>query len=247
MDTLKRKRWTEFCCMIICIPFFWGGVEAQQTQLTQLPSDINRNGAQIPVFTEREPDVGSLYLSRSWISGKLELLHHSNIPDSGQVLLFNFDKVHSRVYVINQTGKQWFYPVDSVVQFELVDNNVIYTFQKLSWISLNFFLSPVIKSEKGYSLYKRLFTKCTRSAYENAGYYSTGSKYDEYVDYYVYYLIYPGNSVYRKLYLKENTIRRAFRDEARLIEKFFDLHDNDISEESLLAMVQYINDKKFPD
>ena len=53
-----------------------------------------------------------------------------------------------------------------------------------------------------------------RSSYANAGYYSEGKKYDEYADYYEYYLVYPGNTVYRKLTMKEKVVRRALKDEA---------------------------------
>ena len=238
---------TGFFCMILCISILLNRSQAQQRELTQLPADINRNGVLVPVFTERESDVGSPYLSNKWIRGNLVLWSDKRIPGIEQQLLFNFDKIHSRVYVLDQSGKQWFYPIDSLKQFELFDYNVVYTFLKLPMISLDFFLIPVIQSEKGYSLYKRLLTKCTRSSYENAGYYSTGNKYDEYFDYNIYYLVYPGNTSYRKLYLNETKIRRAFRDESVLLDRFFDFHDNEISEESLLAMVQYINEKKFPE
>jgi hypothetical protein len=230
-----------------CLCFFCVRTQAQQLELAQLPADANKAVVMVPVFTERESDVGSAFFSDKWIRGSIELANHKRIPEGNQTLLFNYNKINQLVYVINQSKKEWSYPIDSVCGFELMMNSQIFSFEKVSWISDNFFLIPVYKSEKGYSLYKRLFTKWERSAYQNVVYYSTGKKYDEYIDYYEYYLTYPGNTRFRKLNLKERAVRKAFPDETPLLIKFFDLHDKEINEQNLIGLLQYINDKKFPD
>jgi len=221
-------------------------VQAQMNGVADLPNDGKKNII-LPVFTEREQDVGSTYFAKKWCRGSIELTNHRRIPELNQPLLFNFDKVNNIIFVINQYGKQWSYPIDSISSFEFMENEETYSFEKIPWISTNYFLMPMYQSEKGYSLYRRLFTKCVRAEYVNAGYYSEGKKYDEYVDYYEYYLTYPGNTSYRKLTLKENAIRRALREEAGLLQEFFNLHENEINEQNLLGIVQYIDDKKFPD
>ena len=246
VDILRGIGKHGFFCIVICLFIFLQPGSAQ-TVMTQLPSDIKNSVVIIPVFTEREADVGSAYLANKWITGSMQLADHKRIPESGQSMLFNFDKVNSIVYVIDKSLKQRAYPIDSIEGFELVDNNVIYSFEKITWISNNFFLMPVTRSGKGYSLYKRLFTKCIHAAYENAGYYSTGNKYDEYIDYYEYYLIYPGNTAFRKLYLKENAIRRALKDDSGLLQEYFTINDKDINEQSMIGIIQYINDKKYPE
>lgn len=234
-------------CIAICISNFFGIAIAQQTEMTQLPSDKNRVAVLIPVFTEREADVGSPFLSKKWIRGTVELENHNLIPAAGQVLLFNYDKINNRVYVINESRKEWYYPIDSVSRFDLVDNSTIYSFEKVHWISTKFFLVSVLKSGQGYSLYKRLITKHIRASYLNEGYFSTGKKYDEYLDDYEYYLVYPGNPFFRKLFLRENLIRRMLRNESGLLDEFFSLHDHEINEESLIGIIQYINDNKYPE
>ena len=148
---------------------------------------------------------------------------------------------------MDQFGKQSSYPVDSVLSFEIVGNRVIYSFEKVPWISNGYYLMPILKSEKGYSLYKRLFCKYLRSSYTNAGYYSEGNKYDEYADYYEFYLIYPGNTAYKKLTLKEKAIRRALKNDEALLDEYFKLNEPDINEQSVLGIVQYIDEKKYPD
>jgi hypothetical protein len=106
---------------------------------------------------------------------------------------------------------------------------------------------PILKSEKGYSFYKRLFCKYLRSSYSNAGYYSEGNKYDEYADYYEYYLVYPGHTNYKKLILKEKAVRRALKSDETLLEEYFKLNEPDFNEQSVLGIIQYIDDKKYPE
>jgi hypothetical protein len=244
--SLEKIPGTKFFCIILCLSIFFTRGLAQKMDIAQMPADGNKV-VTVPVFTERESDVGSAFLAKKWIRGSVELANHQRIPERDQILLFNFDKINQLVHVISQSRNEWTYPIDSVSGFELVDDNQIYSFEKISWISNNFFLMQVYESEKGYSLYKRLFTKWERSSYQNAGYYSTGKKYDEYIDYYEYYLIYPGNTTFRKLYLKEKAVRRALPDETPLLVEFFSLHDNEINEQNLIGLLQYINDKKYPE
>ncbi|HEY4937029.1 MAG TPA: hypothetical protein VII44_10635, partial [Puia sp.] len=125
--------------------------------------------------------------------------------------------------------------------------NTIYSFEKIPWISKNFYLIPIIKSAKGYSLYKRLITNFYWADYSTDGYSTKGKKFDEFIDTYEYYLTYPGNHSYRKLLLKENSVRRALKEESSLLGEFFSLRDIEINEQSLLAIIQYIDDKKYPE
>jgi hypothetical protein len=241
---IEVKQWIFGITICISIILFRG--TAQQNANTQLSADLHRTPVLSPFF-EKDETVGSPLLSRSWIPGFVELSSHKRIPEPDQPMLFNFDKISNIVYVLNRSNKITYYPTDSVSSFNLTDEHTIFTFEKINWISDNFFLIPVIKSEKGYSLYKRLFTKYIQADYSNEGYYTKGRKFDEFVDYYEYYITYPGNTLFRKLYLKEKDIRRALKIESKLLDDFFSIHDNEINEESLIGIVQFIDDKKYPD
>jgi hypothetical protein len=170
------------------------------------------------------------------------------IPEKEKLVLFNFDKINFLLFSIDTTKKITTYSPDSVSSFSIMDQNSPIMFEKVSCVSNSFFLIPVIKSNTGYSLYKRLFTRLIESEYQNAGYYSTGKKYNEYIDYYEYYLIFPGNTEYRKLFLNEKKLRRALKNESVLMSEFFASHDSEqINEDSMLALVQYIDDQKYPE
>ena len=198
-------------------------------------------------FFERGETVGSPYLSRGWMAGVVELTNHKILPEPEQPLLFNFNKLTNVLYIVNGQDVITRYPADSIISFNLRDDNAVFSFVKISWISDNFFLIPVIKSMKGYSLYKRLFTKFIQADFRNEGYYTKGRRYDEYLDYYEYYITYPKDNLFRKLYLREKDIRKALRDEAKLLDEFFSLHENEINEQSLIGIMQYIDEKKYPE
>ena len=241
----QRKIGSWFFCILICLIIIVHPGSAQSIA-TQIPPDIHR-GQDMTQFFSKDETVGSVYLTRNWVNGRVEFVNHRILPEPGNPLLFNFDKINNVVYTINRDNKIKFYPEDSVISFHLVDDNTIFSFEKVPWISDNFFLMPILKSDKGYSLYKRLFTRFLQADFSSEGYYTKGRKFDEYVDYYEYYITYPGNSLFRKLYLKEKDIRRALRDETKLLDEFFNMHEHEINEQSLIGIVQYIDDRKFPD
>lgn len=245
----SRRIWKRsFFCITICVIFFlFRGLAQTESNSILLPNNLWTNADQLQGFFEREGVVGSTYLSKNWIRGTLELSNHRRIPGPDQVLLFNFDKIKNIVYVLNQEKKFSTYPIDSISSFFLVGSDMDYSFEKIPWISNNFFLIPIIKSEKGYSLYKRLLTKLVRADYSNEGYFTTGKKFDEFIDDYEYYLVFPGNTDYRKMYLKESNIRRVLKYELALLNEFFSMHENDINEQSLIGIIQYINERKYPE
>jgi hypothetical protein len=246
MLSQDRKPGSWFFCFVLYLSTIICPAWAQQNADARIPPDIHR-GLDMTQFFSKDETVGSVYLTRNWVKGRVELSNHKVLPDPGEPLLFNFDKINNVVYSINRENKIVFYPSDSVLSFNLVNDNTVFTFEKVAWISDNFFLMPILKSDKGYSLYKRLFTRFLQADFSSEGYYTKGRKFDEYVDYYEYYITYPGNNLFRKLYLKEKDIRRALRDENKLLDDFFTRHEHDIDEQSLIGIVQYINDKKFPE
>ncbi len=245
----RRNRKEYFFCILLSIPLgiFQVSAQSQDPSVPKLPTFLDRNPDQLPHKFEKEKTVGSPYLTKSWVTGYVELESHKRIPAPDQDVLFNYDKMENLLYVLDNLSKMRTLPIDSVSKFELVENNMTYTFQKMPWISKKFYLTPIIESAKGYSLYKRLFTNYYWADYSSDGYTTKGRKYDEFIDSYEYFLTYPGNKSYRKILLKESSVRRAFKDDSKLLDAFFNLYDDEINEQSLLGIVQYIDDKKYPD
>jgi hypothetical protein len=247
VKAVSKKRKRLCLCIAICMSVLFCQAQAQKASGVQLPTFMDTDPNLLPHHINKDKAVGSPYLTKTWVTGYIELESNHHIPDSNNYVLLNYDKIQSVIYLTNGVDKIWFYPIDSIKSFELFDINKAYDFEKIPWISSKFFLIPIIKSAKGYSLYKRLITNFYWADYSTDGYSSKGRNFDEFDDTYIYYMTYPGNTRYRKLTLKENSIRRDLKEESTLVKEFFGQHGDDMNEQSLLALVQYIDDKKYPE
>src|SRR5579864_3322668 len=124
----ERKIGSWFFCIILCSGITICPALAQQNLNTQIPPDIHR-GQDMTQFFSKEETVGSLYLTRTWVKGRVELSNHRILPEPGEPLLFNFDKINNVVYTVNRDSKIIFYPADSVLGFNLVDDNTVLSFE----------------------------------------------------------------------------------------------------------------------
>lgn len=247
MKTVGQERKRLCICILLCTLVFFGHLEAQKTSSAKLPTYIDSDPNQLPNHISKDKEHGSPYLTTNWVTGNMELVNHRHIPDSSEYIFFNYDKVENIVYLVDDKDKISAFPIDSVLDFELFDNSKVFEFEKVPWISSKFYLTPLFESKKGYSLYKRIVTNFYWADYSTDGYTTKGKKYDQFVDSYIYYLTYPGNTVYKKILLKQNSIKRDLKEESSLIKEFFNLHEEEMDEQSLVALVQYIDDKKFPE
>lgn len=247
MDGVRTIRDIGLYGITVVLFFQLDIVKAQNKSTDQAVLDAYQTSRTLSLIFTEEKIHGSPYLVRGWLNGVVELSDHQKISGKEQKLLFNYDKINDRIYVVNADQKIWYYPIDSVSSFDLQDSTTHYSFEKVHTISERFFLSPVILSDKGYSLYKRLITEYRPSDFVNGGYYNEGKKYNEYIDFYEYYVIFPGDKKVRKLYLTEKSVARALKNESALVNTYFQINSMEFNEQSLLGLFQYINDKEYPE
>jgi hypothetical protein len=212
--------------------------KGQEQQMVAWQSQEKRYVGVMPTFFEKGSTKGSPYLSSTWMRGIIETFDHRRIPKPSENLYFNYDKVKRRLISTNVNNEIIEYPMESILSFALADNEKAYLFEKVFYISRDFFLEPVLKSENGFSLYKRLITKLSAADYKNDGYYSTGQKFDEYTDDYEYYLLSPDKNSFRKFFLKEPAIRKVFKDEQKLLD---DILKIPVTEAQVVSIVEAIN------
>jgi hypothetical protein len=218
-------------------------VHGQQTELSRVSSDVNHVFTTLPTFFQKENVQGSPYLVDGWLPGNVELVGRRRIPEPGQQLFFNFDKMNDRVYVTDGIGRVWNYPRDSVTSFSLADSNVVLSFEKISLINKSRFLQVLVRSEKGYSLYCQWITKLNRSDFRNGGYYTTGNKFDEYVDLYKYFIVYPGSKKFKRLDLRVHAIKRAFQAESGRVNAFFSQKSGAVDVNTVILLTRFLNER----
>jgi hypothetical protein len=203
-------------------------------------SDNNRY---LPLFFAKEPPVGSAYFMRYWMKGAAEFIDHKTIPTRDKMVYFNFDKRKNILLVAEGNDKIKYYHSDSVTRFILLDSlSKTYVFKIVPAISESFFLQPLIESNNGYSLYKKIITKVTMPDYQNYGYGATGVKHDTYTDYDEYYLLFADKLNFRKFFLNENSFKKVFKPWSTQTASFANDKGN-INEISLIQLVELINNE----
>ncbi|GGA86598.1 hypothetical protein [Puia dinghuensis] len=230
-------------CIVIGLLACFTVLHAQYTELDNIGSNPNHHLGILPIFFAKDSAKGSPYLALGWLRGMLELTNHKRLPEQGHGLFFNYDKMNERLFATDGVSKTWFYPHDSISSFYLVDSNTIYCFERVPLISQAHFLLSLVKSEKGYSLYKRLITKFIVADYRDEGYLGTGRRFDRYTDSYEYYIIYPGDSTFKKLNLTVRAIKKALPSESSRLNKFFSQKSGRVDEHTFVLLLQNINDQ----
>jgi hypothetical protein len=188
--------------------------------------------------------AGSPYLSRGWMTGQAQLTPNQTIPRPGETLYFNYDKSKNTLISTDLSGQLTYYTVNLVNSFVLADSTgKTYRFELYPPVSNSFFLVDVMKSDKGYSLYKRFITKVSISNNQGQGTFEVGQKHDVYSDVVMYYLIYPGNNEYKNFQLSEKAVKKAFRDGPFQIDVLLDKYKSKFNEASLVEIIDSINTK----
>jgi hypothetical protein len=198
--------------------------------------------AQLPIFFEKEPPVGTLYFTEYWMRGAAEFTNHQTIPTKEKHCYFNFDKTKNILIVVDDSLHVNYYHGNEVSQFMLMDSSdKTYRFEIVPAISQTFYLQPVVETNLRYSLYKRLVTKLAAADYQSYGYGSTGAKHDTYTDYYEYYLLYPDHQTFKKFYMDAPALRKVFSVCSNQLEPLLNQYKNRLNEESLINLVECIN------
>lgn len=221
-------------------------VQAQNTEVTNAASDATRLPGVLPTFFAKDSAEGSPYLVKGWLRGTLELTSHRRLPDSGQSLFFNYDKMNEKLYVTDGLKKPWTISRDSINGFWLVDSDTEYNFERVPLISRSYLLRVLVRSKGGYSLYKRMISKLVPADYKDYVYWTTGKRSDQFVDRSEYFLVYPGDARFRKLNLNVREIKKALSSETASLEKFFGRDTGTVDEQAFVVLLKNLNERVTP-
>ena len=223
-----------------------GRAQTATAVLSGPASDPNHTVGVLPVFSEKDSVKGSPYLVKGWLMGTLELSSHERLPESGHSLFFNYDKMNERLFATDGEKKPWFYSIDSIKAFTLIDTDAVYEFEKVPLISPSHLFRVLVKSDSGYSLYKRMTSKFVPSDYVDQVYWTTGKKFDMYIDRAEYYLVYPGHSRSRKLNLNVREIKKSLPSESGRLNKFFGQDSGPVDEQAFVVLLKNLNGQISP-
>jgi len=198
-------------------------------------------GAALPVFSQKEDTKGGKYLFDQWVKGTATNSYNAVV--SNDTYLYNYDKITKSLLVTSDKRSMIEISKTDLNGFTFIDkNNKEIVFEKVVAIDPNTFMIQLLKDSTGYSLYKSLHTKFIRANYHSDGLTESGNNYDEYVDEYTYYILFPGGKQFSKVELKKKSIKEVLMKEEKKVKSFFSQHgSDDLDEFFLMALVASLN------
>ncbi len=204
------------------------------------PPALKNSG--IPTWYEKTATKGSQYLSHRWLVGVIETIDR-RVSAGQSSFVYAYDKINEKLVASRDGIEIINLSMDTIRSFALADSNTVYLFERLPFIKSGLFFQPILKTEKGFSLYKRVLTKLEPADFQATGYRATGRRYDEYVDYCEYYLVFPDHQTYKKIYLHLPSVRKALKTKEAEVKEFFSRNGDLLTEESLTDLIHTLNNK----
>ncbi len=224
-----------------------GSIQSQTIQNEVLKngnaSAYNNNntykGAGIPVFSTKDDTKGSRYLFTNFTKGAITNTNTEKIDNN---YLFNYDKV-SQNFLITQDEKSYFSVEDQNVKFFTLYNlGTEMVFVKVPAISNNFYVQQLGGKEGKYAFYKYTKTKLEKANYVSSGLIESGHNYDEFIDEYTYFIVFPDGSTLKTVTLKKNAIKESLNSEEVKVNTYFNENKNlPVNESFVKGLIDLIN------
>jgi len=199
-------------------------------------------GTSIPVFTHKDDTRGSRYLFDEWVKGEVVDAMGKNIPNKGY--LFNYDKIREQLFVTQ--NKKVVIEIDKTnfSSFKLLGNEKQYELEKVPSINNNNLFQKIVVTKGKYCFYKHISTKLEKANYISTGLTESGHNYDEYIDDYTYYILYPDGKTFTTVDLKKKALKKLFADKQSIWDEYMHNHGNDLINEAFLGgFIGFLNDK----
>ena len=197
-------------------------------------------GSALTVFHRKKETQGSRYLFNWWVNGTM--LDTNLVVINTADFSFNYDKVGKKLLATRD--KNTIIEINDVAinSFILKTDTSIAKFVKIPAISKKEFLIELVKDEVKYSLYKSMKTTFQKADYTNNGLIESGKKYDEFVDEFEYYIIFPGGNQFKKIELKKKSIREALSNEEVKVKQYFSKSESAVINEAFLKeLILFLN------
>ncbi len=222
-----------------------GTVQSQTIQSEVLRSDNaaytnSYKGAGIPVFSTKEETKGSRYMFPKCMAGTITSTSNEKIKN--EKFLFNYDKMTHKL-IITEDEVNFFAVDDENVKFYTINylgKDMI--FKKVPAISENFYVEFLAGNEGGYALYKSVQTKLQKADYTSSGMIERGNNYDEFIDEFIYNVVYPDGKTVKSITLKKSSIKKSLSNEEAKVDAYFAAHkDASANEDFLKDLVKSLN------
>jgi len=197
-------------------------------------------GSLMPVFSQKENTKGSRYFSDKWMDGSVTSTNNS-VVEGGYLL--NYDKTGGNLLMTLDKQVVIEATKEEVRSFVLKKDNGEIRFERIEAISNKNFLQ-VLSAPGGakYKLLKLINTKFEKANYVSDGLTERGHNYDEFMDEFIYFILFPGGKEFRTVELKRKSIKEVLESEQAKVTAYFSQHrDSFADEEFLIGLVNSLN------
>jgi len=197
-------------------------------------------GSALTIFHQKEETQGSRYLFNWWVNGTVLDTNLTVINTAD--FSFNYDKIGKKLLATRDKNTIIEINDAAINSFILKSDTSIAKFEKIPGISKKEFMIELVKNEVKYSLYKSMKTTFQKADYTNNGIIASGKKYDEFVDGFEYYIIFPGGKQFRKVELKKKSIRETLAYEEEKVKQYFSKSESGVINETFLKeLILFLN------
>jgi hypothetical protein len=154
---------------------------------------------------------------------------------------YNYDKVSGNLLLKRGNEKPIAVYKEQVKLFCLKVDSGGYIFERVSLLNPNEYFQVLFKGTK-YSAYKLIKSQFINANQRTNGYQTEGNNYDEYRDFYTYYLVdlMKGESLVFEL--SKKSIRKTFSSESAIVEQYIKDHKYEpVNESYVIGLVEKIN------
>lgn len=198
-------------------------------------------GTELPVLLVKENTKGNRYLFDDWVKGSV--VNYTGETFMNPNALYNYDKVDNKLLIKLENTIVALNSFE-IGEFTLLKDSASYNFERIRNLKDFHFYQPVLKSTKGYSLYKLLITKFKQADYFTNGIVESGNKYNEYVDETEWYILTEKKEL-MKIILKEKYIKKILQADGAKVNHFFEGHGKQkIDEQFIRALITSLNSDK---
>jgi hypothetical protein len=175
----------------------------------------------LPTVYHKEGLEGSPFLLTAYVPGLVVNQIDSVIDKTNY--LYNYDKVTGNLLLKRDNELPIAVNKEQVKYFCIKEEKGGYIFERVSLISSNEYFQVLYKGPK-YSFFKLIKSNFIPSSKTTNGYSTTGNNYDEYKDYYIYYMVDHVKDEFAVLELSKKSIRKALSSENGAVEQYFKDH-----------------------
>jgi hypothetical protein len=194
----------------------------------------------MPTVYHKEPTVGSPFLLHSYTRG-LVINQLDSVIDKPDYL-FNYDKMSGNLLLKRDNDLPIAVNKAQVKYFCLKRSKGGYIFERVPLINSGEFFQVLLKGLK-YSCYKMYRSKFVPMNQHTNGYVTEGNDYDEYQDFYTYFLLDQKKEEVVVFELTKKSIRKTFPSKNAIVEKYIKDHRNDDMDEIYITgLVEKLNE-----